>query len=252
MRKIISFMAFCAVVFGMAFTASAEAYEVQKGDSLWKIAQDHDTTVSSLMEINNLKSITIHPKQVLEIGETHVVEKGDTLSQIGKDFDVTVNQIKEWNHLTSDLIVVGQELGIYPGVTVDSRSKEAQETATKATEQKSTATTEDTESTSSSSTDTVEGETLSVVATAYTAECEGCSGITYTGIDLNKDRNAKVIAVDPDVIPLGSEVYVEGYGHAIAGDIGGAIKGNKIDIHVPTKEEAYEWGVRNVEVTVLD
>ena len=45
-----------------------------------------------------------------------------------------------------------------------------------------------------------------------------------------------MIAVDPSVIPLGSKVWVEGYGYAIAGDTGGAIKGMKIDLHVPTKK----------------
>lgn len=96
-----------------------------------------------------------------------------------------------------------------------------------------------------------EPEWINVVATAYTAECDGCSGITYTGINLLEDRNAKVIAVDPSVIPLGSKVYVEGYGYAIAGDIGGAIKGNRIDIHVPTKKEAFDWGVREVRLRII-
>ena len=96
-----------------------------------------------------------------------------------------------------------------------------------------------------------EETTLTMTATAYTAECDGCSGITRTGINLKDNRNKKVIAVDPNVIPLGSKVYVEGYGEAIAGDIGSAIKGNRIDLHVPTKSEAFEFGVREVEVTVL-
>ena len=89
-------------------------------------------------------------------------------------------------------------------------------------------------------------------STAYTANCAGCSGVTATGINLNNNRNMKVIAVDPSVIPLGSRVHVEGYGEAIAGDTGGAIKGNKIDVHVPTKSEAHSWGRRNVKVTILD
>src|SRR5690625_6441278 len=93
---------------------------------------------------------------------------------------------------------------------------------------------------------------MNMTATAYTAECDGCSGITYTGLNLNEDRHKKVIAVDPNVIPLGTRVHVEGYGEAIAGDIGSAIKGNKIDIHVPTKDEAFSWGVREVVVTILD
>lgn len=95
-----------------------------------------------------------------------------------------------------------------------------------------------------------DGKTFTVSSTAYTANCDGCSGMTTTGIDLKKNPDEKVIAVDPDVIPLGSLVHVEGYGYAIAGDTGGAIKGKKIDVFVPTKEEATKWGVRTVKVTM--
>ena len=66
-----------------------------------------------------------------------------------------------------------------------------------------------------------------MTATAYTAYCNGCSGITTTGINLRANPNLKVIAVDPSVIPLGSKVWVEGYGYAVAGDTGGAIKGKE-------------------------
>ncbi|QQK79158.1 peptidoglycan-binding protein [Salicibibacter cibi] len=98
----------------------------------------------------------------------------------------------------------------------------------------------------------VEGETYTMDATAYTANCDGCSGVTATGIDLNNDRDANVVAVDPNVIPLGSTVHVEGYGEAVAGDTGGAITGESIDLHVPTQEEAEQFGRQSVEVTVLD
>jgi len=97
----------------------------------------------------------------------------------------------------------------------------------------------------------IKGRTLTVTATAYTAKCNGCSGITATGINLNNNRNAKVIAVDPSVIPLGTRVHVEGYGTAIAGDTGGAIRGHKIDVHMPTKSDAFAWGTRRVKITIL-
>ena len=102
------------------------------------------------------------------------------------------------------------------------------------------------------STAPAEGKEFYVTATAYTAECNGCSGITRTGINLRSNPNMKVIAVDPSVIPLGSKVWVEGYGHAIAGDTGGAIKGMKIDLHVPTKEAAYKFGRKKVKIKVID
>lgn len=95
-------------------------------------------------------------------------------------------------------------------------------------------------------------KTVYVTATAYTAYCSGCSGTTATGIDLRANPGLKVIAVDPKVIPLGSKVHVEGYGYAIAGDTGGAIKGNKIDLFIPSKSKALEYGKqKGVEVKIL-
>lgn len=96
-------------------------------------------------------------------------------------------------------------------------------------------------------------KSIYVTATAYTAYCDGCSGITKTGINLRKNPNLKVIAVDPRVIPLGTKVYVEGYGYAIAGDTGGAIKGNKIDLYMPTKDAAYKFGRQHgIKVDILN
>jgi 3D (Asp-Asp-Asp) domain-containing protein len=97
-----------------------------------------------------------------------------------------------------------------------------------------------------------EKATMTMEATAYTADCDGCSGVTATGIDLNANPDQKVIAVDPNVIPLGTEVYVEGYGRAVAGDTGGAINGNKIDLYMQSEQNAIDFGRQTVEVTILD
>ncbi|MFJ8248115.1 ubiquitin-like domain-containing protein [Peribacillus asahii] len=96
------------------------------------------------------------------------------------------------------------------------------------------------------------GKEIYVSSTAYTASCNGCSGVTATGMNLKSNPHAKVIAVDPNVIPLGSKVHVEGYGYAVAADKGGAIKGNKIDVFIPSKSEAYRWGVKRVKVRIID
>ncbi|MFC4738310.1 peptidoglycan-binding protein [Bacillus daqingensis] len=104
----------------------------------------------------------------------------------------------------------------------------------------------------SSSSGEAEGETLTVEATAYTANCTGCTGVTATGIDLNANPDQKVIAVDPNVIPLGSTVEVEGYGTAIAGDTGGAITGNKVDLYMQSHQEAINFGRQTINVTVVD
>ncbi|MFJ7974072.1 ubiquitin-like domain-containing protein [Psychrobacillus sp. NPDC096389] len=96
------------------------------------------------------------------------------------------------------------------------------------------------------------GNEFYVTATAYTAYCNGCSGVTTTGINLKSNPDVKVIAVDPKVIPLGSKVWVEGYGYAVAGDTGGAIKGNKIDLFMPSKSKAYDFGRKKVRIKVLN
>ncbi|MGN7232712.1 3D domain-containing protein, partial [Priestia megaterium] len=96
------------------------------------------------------------------------------------------------------------------------------------------------------------GKSMTVEATAYTANCAGCSGTTATGVNLKSNPNQRVIAVDPSVIPLGSKVYVEGYGQAVAADTGGAIKGNRIDVFVSSDSAAQDWGRRSVKITVID
>lgn len=96
------------------------------------------------------------------------------------------------------------------------------------------------------------GREFYVEATAYGPDCVGCSGITATGINVGANPNMKLIAVDPNVIPLGSKVWVEGYGYAIAGDTGGDIKGNRIDVLYPSEAAAYSWGRRTVKIRVLN
>lgn len=97
------------------------------------------------------------------------------------------------------------------------------------------------------------GRKVTVEATGYIATCsEGCTGVTATGYNLAANPNAKVIAVDPNVIPLGTHVYVPGYGYAVAADTGGAINGHKIDIHFPSTQDANNWGRRTIDITVLN
>src|SRR5690606_36409377 len=91
-------------------------------------------------------------------------------------------------------------------------------------------------------------QTEEVVATFYTARCEGCTGITKTGIDVRNTiytpDGYRVIATDPAVIPLGSIVKVtldNGKSfEAKASDFGGAIRGNSIDLMVSNTSGVYE------------
>lgn len=99
-------------------------------------------------------------------------------------------------------------------------------------------------------------KSMNMSATAYDATYESCGkypddplyGITYSGLRVRPG----IVAVDPRVIPLGTYLYVEGYGEALAADIGGAIKGNKIDLYFESPADVKKFGRRKLKVYVLD
>ncbi len=72
-------------------------------------------------------------------------------------------------------------------------------------------------------------------------------GMTSRGVQ----TRVGVIAVDPNIIPYGSKIYVPGYGWGTALDTGGAIKGNTIDIWMPTYGQCMQWGVRYLTIKVV-
>ena len=86
-------------------------------------------------------------------------------------------------------------------------------------------------------------EVHTMTATAYTHT----GNRTATGIW----PKVGIVAVDPRVIPLGTRLYVDGYGYATAADVGGAIKGKRIDVFMETRAECRQWGRRPVQVFVL-
>lgn len=124
-----------ASAFVAADKVDAATHKVQKGDTLWKIARQHDTTVASLMDVNNLNSDLIFPNQVLETskdkkttnkkttnnqsnksssssapskpGNTYTVKAGDTLSDIAFQHKVSLNDLMKWNNLQTTLIFPG-------------------------------------------------------------------------------------------------------------------------------------------------
>ena len=267
---------------GAASASTSGTYEVQKGDTLWKIAQNHNVSVDELKDANNLTSTLIYPNQTLNLSSikeiVHTVKRGDTLWSIGQHYGVTVEEIKEWNGLTSDLVFPGEQFKIKTAQAAQSQTasapvakaapqaqqpqtaqaqqeqaaqaQAAQEQAQKeqaAQQQQQAAQQQQQQSQQQAS-----GKSMTVEATAYTANCAGCSGTTATGVNLKSNPNQRVIAVDPSVIPLGSKVYVEGYGQAVAADTGGAIKGNRIDVFVSSDSAAQDWGRRSVKITVID
>lgn len=277
MKKIlVTFMAFASIT-GAVQGSMTYAQEVQADEenALSNLVLDYDETFKKMNEDNTSQIDDLDPGQKLTITpeKTHVVKKGESLWKIANDYQVDISDIQERNQLGSNIILPGQKLTIHDFTEkVDStienekagneqavivntstdknNAKVSQSKHSSTSSQSAKKTNRDiTETTKTSSSGTKE---LTVSATAYTANCKGCSGITATGVNLKANPNIKLIAVDPNVIPLGSKVYVEGYGYATANDTGGAIKGNKIDVFIPSQKEAENWGRKTVKVKVLN
>ncbi|MBY0005501.1 LysM peptidoglycan-binding domain-containing protein [Priestia aryabhattai] len=266
---------------GAASASTSGTYHVEKGDTLWKVAQKHSVSVDELKDANNLTSNIIYPNQELNVATikemTHKVQQGNTLWSISQQYGVTVDQIKEWNGLKSDLIYPGEQLKIQspngqaqqsspsvaqaapetqqaqaPAEQAQKQQQQAQAEQAQKEQQQAQAEQAQKQQQPAESSQQASGKSMTVEATAYTANCAGCSGTTATGVDLKANPNQKVIAVDPSVIPLGSKVYVEGYGEAVAADTGGAIKGNRIDVFVPSEGDAQQFGRKSVKITVMN
>jgi len=239
-KQFVALTAIAALSVGTASQAFAsDIHTVQSGETLWSISQDNHVSVEELQTWNELDSTRIYPSQKLKVEDVetvHIVKKGDTLFDIAKNNQLSVDELMKANHLSSDIILPGDKL-----VLNETMVASAHTTAQPAT----------TKTAAPSQTESAEKE-MTVTATAYTAYCSGCSGITATGMDLRSNPNQKVIAVDPTVIPLGSRVWVEGYGEAIAGDVGSAIKGNIIDVFIPDEKDAFNWGRKQVNIKILE
>lgn len=234
-------------------------YIVSKGDTLWDIAREHNVTAEAIKEWNSLSSELIRPDDELILyPEAKAVNAAAAPAKSEQPAE-TVPAAKQ----KSDQPAVKQtqpaeksqpapeakteaESNKEPAQPA-AESKPAAEPAEPAAESKPAA-----EKPAEAANDEASQKVLSMEATAYTANCEGCSGVTATGINLKENPDQKVISVDPNVIPLGTKVHVEGYGEAVAGDTGGAIKGNKIDIYMKSQEDAINFGRKTVKVTILD
>lgn len=80
------------------------------------------------------------------------------------------------------------------------------------------------------------------------------SAYTYTGRRTATGQQPAVgmVAVDPSVIPLGTRLYIEGYGYAVAADTGGSIRGNQLDLFMEDRSQCLKWGRRTVKVYILN
>ncbi|WP_226669445.1 3D domain-containing protein [Metabacillus litoralis] len=99
-----------------------------------------------------------------------------------------------------------------------------------------------------------------VIATGYTAGVESTGkspdhpsyGITYSGVKVKRDLYSTV-AADLDVFPLGTILFIPGYGFGVVADKGGAIKGDKLDLYYETVSEVYnDWGKKHLDVYIVE
>lgn len=131
------------------------------------------------------------------------------------------------------------------------KEKAAKEKADKEKAAKEEAAKEAEEAEAAAETSTPQGETMMMESTAYSYAEGDIGGGTVTALGQDLTQNPMAVAVDPSVIPLGTRLYVEGYGEAIASDTGGAIQGNIIDVHFADPGQLSAWGRRMVKVTIL-
>jgi uncharacterized protein YabE (DUF348 family)/3D (Asp-Asp-Asp) domain-containing protein len=202
-----------------------------------KVTDVVEATTNFAVETRKDKDLLKGKEKVVQEGKKGLIKRTyETISKNGKPALRILKSEKVVNVPTKKVIAVGTKVITASVSRGTARSKETTSTA----------------SASNSSAAPSGGKEFYVSATAYTAHCNGCSGITATGINLRSNPGLKVIAVDPSVIPLGSKVWVEGYGYAVAGDTGGAIKGMKIDLFMPSTDQAFGYGRKQVRVKVLN
>lgn len=229
-----------------------EKQEIEYNESD-RIEPGLDEEVEEDMEI----SVTYIKKETQEVEEKipyETIEKNDSSMPKGeaevktegqegkvlKTYEITYENGEEVSRdvIGKDILKESKNKVVMVGTKTPKPSKKSTKKSTK-------------KSSGSSNSSNSSGRTLTMEATAYGPDCAGCSGISATGMNLT--NGARVIAVDPNVIPLGSRVWVEGYGEAIAADTGGAIKGNRIDVLMESEAKAASnWGRRTVQVKILD
>jgi len=231
----------------------AVEYTFQWGDTLWGVSKATDVSIDKLAKVNDIDNrsmIQVDTKIYLS-GDSSIisVENNDEVVS----YDVSEEEVVETETPKEVQESVKEE--VVEEEVVTEATPEATET-TEATEPAETTAPEATPSEEVSTSSSEEqasaqsGRTVSVEATAYSLNQPELGNITYSGIDLRQNPN--VIAVDPSFIPLGSRINVPGYGEFIAGDTGGAIKGNRIDIHMTDIQQALQFGRRSIEVQIIE
>lgn len=207
-------------------------------------------TRSKLAEVNDKKAAQIEIQQKLEEEKSNLIETitKNEMALISNDIN-TINTSTNYNSVNIAIINIKSTI---PQITIQSVI-DAANSAIKKGEERLPTLTKGSESTSSSLSLSSYKiiATYSMEATAYTSTA--VEPTTATGSrPVHNPSGFSTIAVDPNIIPLNSLVYVHGYGFAKATDTGSAIKGMIIDVYFNTENECVAWGRKsNVRVDVL-
>ena len=204
-----------------------QEYTIKWGDTLSVISEATGASLDSLVQVNEIQNANlIYPGTVLRFSAD---QKEVTVNNGSQEHSYRIQDNKEVKEVEKS------------EATTSASNETAQ--ATQATETTQAAQT--TQAASSSQ----NGYYLTVEATAYSYNEAGLSSYTADGTNLVNEPN--VIAVDPSVIPLGSYVEIPGYGVFRAADTGGAIYGNRIDVHLVNLNDVYNFGRRTITIRVL-
>ena len=204
-------------------------YTIQWGDTLSSVALATDLSINDLVDVNDINNAnTIYSGNTISLSADHSTVTIETTEET-KSYDVSEPEVVEVEPVVEEEVPAEEPEVVEEEAVVEPEATETTETETPAAQS---------------------GQTVTVEATAYSTNQPELSDTTATGINLNENPN--VIAVDPSVIPLGSTVYVPGYGTFIAGDTGSAINGNRIDVHMTDLNQALAFGRQTIEVQILN
>lgn len=234
-----------ASVLNVVLNANDFHEAIQAWTNLSVILRDEDAQAKDLVDT----------QKTLETMQSSLLQTKDELKTAQADYQKQAENLEESIHTLKNKVADNQtvleemkaqaEMAKDTTVDEDGDKPTIEPLTSKKKEESKTSEAKDTTITTPSSDG---GTSLTVSATAYSSD-NGLGFITATGINLH--QNPMCIAVDPSVIPLGKMVEVPGYGIAIAGDTGGAIKGNIIDVHLPTTAQAQAWGRKTIQINVL-
>ena len=214
-----------------------QEYTIKWGDTLSVISEATGASLDTLVQVN-------------EIQDANLIYPGTVLRFSADQKEVTVDNGTEQHSYRVQNNNEVKEVETTEATTQATETTEttqaAQETETTQAAQ-ATPATETTPAAAASSSQG--GYYLTVEATAYSYNEAGLSNYTADGTNLVSEPN--VIAVDPSVIPLGSYVEIPGYGIFRAADTGGAIYGNRIDVHLVNLNDVYNFGRRTITIRVL-